>query len=69
MVLGLIVLSVVFYLRPAADRTMSFAWWNWILLGALFFTVVGLHNWRRRRRGQAALHDAIRERAGISEGP
>lgn len=59
----LVGLAIYLYLRPAAEGLTSAEWWHWILLAALFFSIVALHTWRRRRLSHHALHRAIREDA------
>jgi len=69
LVLVLIGLSVVFYLRPAADHLPDARWWQWMLLGALFFGVLGLDGYRRRRGSRRALRDTLRSAGGETEAP
>jgi hypothetical protein len=61
MVLLLIALSVTLFWQPAAAGLASPQWWHWTVLAALFFGVIGLDRWRRRRRVYADLHEVIRE--------
>ena len=42
-------LFVYLYLLPAARPPFDPAWWTWPLLGVLFFTLVGLDAWRRKK--------------------
>ena len=63
LVLLLIGFGAVLYLRPASQGLFSPPWWRSVALGVLFFGVVGLHTWRRRRRSHTALHQVIREDA------
>jgi hypothetical protein len=67
MVLLLIVLAIVFYLRPAGEGTVAAPWWKWMLIAALFFAAVGLRTWRRRGSAHSALHQVIREEAAKME--
>lgn len=59
----LIALGIYFYLRPAAEGLGGAEWWHWVLLAGLFFSILALHNWRKRRGGHRGLHEAIREDA------
>lgn len=63
MVLALIVLGIVFYLRPASEGNLAASWWKWALIAILFFGVVGLRTWRRRNAALSALHQTIRDEA------
>lgn len=67
MVLALIVLAIVFYLRPVSEGDLAAQWWEWALIALLFFAIAGLHTWRRRRAGLSALHQTIREDAARLE--
>lgn len=49
LILALLVLSILLYMRPAADGVLRPNWWNWPTLAVLFFAIVGLHTWRRKR--------------------
>lgn len=61
LILGLLVLALFLYWRPAADGVLAPRWWHWLALGTLFFAIAWLHTWRRRRLGHKALHRVIRE--------
>jgi hypothetical protein len=63
LVLLLIGLSVEFFWRSAAANFIGARWWQWVTLVALFFGILLLHQWRRRRHMHAGLHQAIREDA------
>ena len=67
MVLALIVLGIVFYLRPAGEGELGAQWWEWGVMAVLFFAIVGLRTWRRRRAALSALHQTIREEAARAE--
>lgn len=64
--LGLIlfVLGVVLFFQPAAEGPLSPRWWHWLVLGVLFFALVGVHTFRRKQRRHRGLHEAIREEGG-----
>ncbi|MEX2571855.1 MAG: hypothetical protein WD737_11205 [Gemmatimonadota bacterium] len=65
LIAGLFATAVYLYWQPAADGALSPRWWHWMVLGLLFFGVVGFHMWRRRRGSRQALRESIREeRAG-----
>lgn len=64
----LIGLSIVFFWRPAAMGLESSRWWHGVLLGALFFGIIGLHRWRRGRSSHAALRETIRDETAPSGG-
>lgn len=67
--LALIALAINLYLRPARTETLTSAeWWHWVLMAGLFFGIVGVHTFRRKRLGRMALHDVIREDARNREG-
>jgi hypothetical protein len=61
LVLALVALGLVLFWRPAASGVLNPRWWHWTVLAVLFFSVVGLAGYRRRRRGNRALHEVIRE--------
>jgi uncharacterized membrane protein len=52
LILVLFGLGIVFYWRPAAAgwEGDSTAWWQWLLLGAVFFAIMALETFRRRRK-------------------
>jgi uncharacterized membrane protein len=46
-------LGIVLYWRPAAAGLANeSSWWQWMLLGVVFFAVVALEMLRRRRKVQ-----------------
>ena len=49
LILTLIAMTILLYWRPAADGRLTPPWWHWPSLALLFFAVVGLHTWRRKR--------------------
>jgi hypothetical protein len=61
LILLLLGLGVILYWRPAADGLLAPRWWHWVVLAAIFFSVVGLVARRRRLRSRRAL------RAGLDE--
>ena len=67
MVLVLIVLAIVFYLRPVSVDDLGAQWWKSVVMVVLFFAIAGLHTWRRRRAALSALHQTIREEAAKLE--
>jgi hypothetical protein len=48
LIIALLVLAIFLYWRPAADGDLSPPWWHWPSLALLFFSIVGLHTWRRK---------------------
>lgn len=67
MVLGLIVLAIVFYVRPAGEGEVTAPWWKWSLMALVFFGILAFRSWRRRRAGHSALHRVVREEASRVE--
>lgn len=63
LVLALFGLAVALYLIPSAREPFVPHWWTPLLLGALFFGVLALDVYRRRRARHAGLHRAVREDA------
>ena len=57
----LVGLGVSIYWGPAADGVLAPRWWHGILLGLLFFLLVGIDSWRRRHRGHTSLHRVLRD--------
>lgn len=49
LIIALLVVSIFLYWRPAAEGDLTQPWWHWPSLALLFFSVVGLHTWRRKR--------------------
>jgi hypothetical protein len=43
-------LFIALYLVPAEDGVAGTRWWAAPLLAALFFGILGLEGWRRKRR-------------------
>jgi hypothetical protein len=66
LVLVLIGLGINLFFRPAAEGILSPRWWHWLLLGGLFFGVVGLRTLRRKGRSQRDLHETIRRESDPS---
>jgi hypothetical protein len=69
LVLVLIGLGLAFYLRPAATYLPAARWWQWMLLGVLFFGVLALDGYRRKRGSRRALRDTLRSAEEEPEGP
>jgi protein-S-isoprenylcysteine O-methyltransferase Ste14 len=63
LVVLLVVLFIVLYFIPIASDSFLPEWWAWIVLAILFFGVLALDSWRRRKRRREELHRAIREGA------
>jgi hypothetical protein len=51
LVLVLIGLSIYFYIVPAGEGRLFPDWWTWPILGVLFFGILFIERWRRKRRG------------------
>lgn len=49
LILALLILAILLYWRPASDGDLRPNWWNWPTLAVLFFSIVALHTWRRKR--------------------
>ncbi len=56
----LLVLAITLYLRPAAEGFHAAAWWHWIVLAMLLFSVLGLRTWRGREQRRRELRRSIR---------
>lgn len=67
LVVGASLLGSALYLFPAAEGMLTPRWWHWIVLGAAFFTVVGLITYRRKTRSHAELHRVLREDAASQD--
>lgn len=61
LVLVLLALFLILYFVPAGEGTFEPAWWAWPLLAALFFGILGLEQWRRKRRAKSGLSNALPE--------
>jgi hypothetical protein len=57
----LVGLSVALYFRPAGGPTFQPQPWAWPVLAALFFGILYLDRWRRKRRRKTGLSRAIPE--------
>jgi len=51
----LFALFIILYFQPAGTGDVVPEWWTAPLLGALFFTILLLERWRRKRRGKSEL--------------
>ena len=60
--LVLVALFMVLYFVPASDPPFEPEWWAWPVLGGLFFGILLLDQWRRKRRGKSGLSNALPER-------
>lgn len=61
LVLLLLGLFIALYWVPSSDETFVADWWVFPLLGALFFGILLLEGWRRRRGNRSALREALRQ--------
>lgn len=59
LILLLVVLTVFLYWVPAARVPFAPRWYAPLVLGGLFFAILGLHSWRRRRGARSAMRQAI----------
>jgi peptidoglycan/LPS O-acetylase OafA/YrhL len=59
--LVLVALFMVLYFVPASDPTFEPEWWAWPVLAGLFFGILALDRWRRKRRGRMGLSNALPE--------
>ena len=58
----LIALFMLLYFVPAGQATFEPAWWAWPVLAGLFFGILLLDRWRRKRQGKPGLSSALPER-------
>lgn len=69
--LVLFALAVYLFVIPAARDDLSPAWWTWVLLAILFFGLLGLDDYRRRRVDGRTLRgelDDLRSGSGDRDG-
>lgn len=59
LVLALFVLFLVLYLVPAGSGALVPAWWAWPVLAVVFFGILVLERWRRKRRDRAELSRGV----------
>ena len=59
LVLALFVLFLVLYLVPAGSGALIPAWWAWPLLATVFFGILLLERWRRKRRDRSELSRGV----------
>ena len=57
----LFALFMVLYFVPAGEATFEPAWWAWPVLAGLFFGILVLDQWRRKRRAKSGLSNALPE--------
>ena len=57
----LFALFVMLYFVPAGTARFQPAWWAWPVLAGLFFGILLLDQWRRKRRGKSGLSNALPE--------
>jgi hypothetical protein len=55
----LFALFVMLYVVPAGDSALEPEWWTWPLLAGLFFGILLLEQWRRKRRAKGGLSNAL----------
>jgi lipopolysaccharide export LptBFGC system permease protein LptF len=55
LVLLLFALFIMLYFVPAGGGTLEPRWWAWPVLALLFFGILGLEHWRRKRRAGSGL--------------
>ena len=54
-------LFVMLYFVPAGGSTFRPRWWAWPVLVGLFFGILSLEQWRRKRRAKSGLSNALPE--------
>ena len=70
LVLLLLGLFIAFYLVPAEEGTVGRPWWRTPVVVGLFFVLLGLESWRRKRRAKSGLSNALADtRAGDDPAP
>jgi hypothetical protein len=52
-------LFIGLYFVPAGGTTFRPQWWAWPVMAALFFGILLLDRWRRKRRRRTGLSNAI----------
>jgi peptidoglycan/LPS O-acetylase OafA/YrhL len=57
----LFALFLLLYFVPAGEATFEPAWWAWPVLAGLFFGILLLDQWRRKRRAKSGLSNALPE--------
>ena len=57
----LFALFMALYFVPAGEATFQPAWWAWPVLAGLFFGILLLDQWRRKRRAKSGLSNALPE--------
>ena len=57
----LFALFMLLYFVPAGEATFEPAWWAWPVLAGLFFGILLLDQWRRKRRAKSGLSNALPE--------
>ena len=58
----LVALFLLLYFVPAGEPTFEPVWWAWPVLAGLFFGILLLDRWRRKRHGKLGLSNALPER-------
>lgn len=59
LVIALFVLFLLLYLVPAGSGVLVPAWWAWPVLAVVFFGILVLERWRRKRRDRAELSRGV----------
>jgi peptidoglycan/LPS O-acetylase OafA/YrhL len=54
-------LFMMLYFLPAGGATFEPEWWAWPVLVGLFFGILALDRWRRKRRAKSGLSNALPE--------
>lgn len=54
-------LFIMLYFVPAGGGTFRPRWWAWPVLAGLFFGILALDQWRRKRRAKSGLSNALPE--------
>ena len=55
----LVALFLGLYFVPAGEPMFEPEWWAWPVLGGLFFGILLLDQWRRKRRARSGLSNAL----------
>ncbi|MBW3628832.1 MAG: hypothetical protein KY464_05995 [Gemmatimonadetes bacterium] len=59
LVLLFFALFIMLYFVPAGGNTFRPEWWAWPVLVGLFFGILALDQWRRKRRAKSGLSNAL----------
>jgi hypothetical protein len=60
LVLVFLGLFLALYFVPAGEGSLLPQWWAWPILAGIFFGILLLERWRRKRRDSASMSAALR---------